>query len=90
MKPFLYPFKGTLGGEEVEIWAVNTDEPDKAHSSVTSSEVCPHCEARHIYKFVDEPFKEVDDEENEEVISSYYCKCATCRKPFVAEIEFCY
>ena len=92
MNVFLYPFKSKFAGqEEITIWAVNTDEPEEAlDSSVTTSKKCPNCGARHVYKFVEDPFKEVDDEENEEIIQSYRCKCATCRKPFVAEIEFSY
>ena len=90
MRVFIYPFKTTFVGKEViTAWAINCDEPETTSGKMTM-EKCPKCGEKHVYKFVDEPFEVSVDEENSEAVESYHCKCASCRKEFVAKIDMCY
>ena len=85
----LHSVKTKYPVEEVTAYLVNAVTPESGQL-ITTHEACPHCDETNIYQFVNEPFKQVEDKENDEIINHYYCKCASCEKQFVAQIEFCY
>ena len=89
MRLFIYPFQTTFVGKEITAWAVNCDEPETT-GGMTTMEKCPHCGEKHVYKFVDGPFDVAVVEEKSEAEESHHCKCASCRKEFVAKIDMCY
>lgn len=90
MDVFLTPFETRfIDAELVTAYAVNCDHP-KTAGGMMAKETCPHCNEAHIYKFTEEPFDYVDDEVSRETSESNHCKCASCRKYFVAKIEMCY
>lgn len=80
----IVPFKGEFCGEVQTIYMVNNDNPKSFISSVTTSEKCPHCEKRHVYRVYDHK-----SERTEEgwLIEIYDCKCPSCHQEFDLEVE---
>lgn len=82
---FILPFEGEFCGELRKIYAVNNDNPENGGSSTTTSEKCPNCNERHVFR-VYEHKKEY--EEDGWLIELYDCKCPSCQKEFELKIEF--
>lgn len=81
---FIVPFQADFCGQVRTIYAVNEDNPENVSGHITTSEQCPHCRERHIYR-VYEPYKTY--EENGYNVEIYDCKCPKCRKIFDLKIE---
>ena len=82
---YIVPFEAEFCGKVTTIYSVNNDNPNDSQSSITTSEQCPHCNERHVYK-VYEPKDE--REEDQLAILVFDCKCPSCRKNFDIEAEF--
>lgn len=82
---FIVAFEEEFCGELHSIFYVNKDEQGTHGSSVTTSEGCPHCGERYIYKVFNEKGYR---EEGGYAIEIYDCKCPNCRKEFDLEVEF--
>ncbi|MEX3625333.1 hypothetical protein [Viridibacillus arvi] len=83
--PFIMPFETNFCGKTQTVYAVNSDNPTREGSSVTTSEECPNCKERHIYQVYNE--KDIHEEDGYEY-QVYDCKCPSCRKEFDLKIEF--
>lgn len=67
------------------VYYVNQDPRKRVFSgSTTTSQKCPHCGERHIYKVFDE--KGYRDEP-EWMIEIYDCRCPSCEEEFDLEVE---
>ena len=81
---FIVPFQDEFCQEVRTIYAVNNDNPKGWGGSVTSSQECPHCKERHFFRFYENKREyEIDGW----AIEVYDCKCPSCRREFVVEIE---
>jgi hypothetical protein len=81
------PFEDEFCQKTYTIYSVNNCEPNKNSmgGSMTTSEVCPSCKTRNIFRLY-EP-----KEEHETLhfyISVYDCKCPICGKEFEIIDEF--
>ena len=86
----LHPYKTKYASnEEITAYLVSSRLPESG-VEIVAQEECPSCNVAHVYKFINEPFKQELDKKNDEIIDFYYCKCATCNKDFTAKIEFCF
>jgi len=83
----LKPFKTKFPTEKVDAYLVISNVPESSEQ-YTVMESCPHCTEEHVYSFINEPFEQIVDEDNDELINKYHCVCASCKKYFVANIEF--
>lgn len=82
---FIVPFQEEFCQKIQTVYYVNEDEQGTHGSSLMTSEKCPNCEERHIYKvFEAKSTKEMDDY----VVETYDCKCPSCRKTFDLKREF--
>lgn len=84
---FIVPFETEFCGEIRKVYAVNNDNPTATfgYSSVTTSEVCPHCHERNFFRVYDH---KREYERGGWVIEVYDCKCPSCREEFDLEIEY--
>lgn len=82
---FIVAFQEEFCQKLQTIYYVNKDTQGTHGSSVITSEKCPHCEERNVFK-VFEPKSFREDETF--VTDIYDCKCPTCREEFNLEIEF--
>jgi|GEM_PF-1562344 len=68
------------------IYSINNPTPNNYFGgSMTTSEACPYCKTRNIFK-VFEPKEEY--ETNENYVSIYDCKCPICGRVFDIVDEF--
>lgn len=87
MNVTLHPFQTKFPSfEEVTAYLVNGNLPES--DVIIVAESCPSCEVTHVYKFINEPFKQEVDKDNDEIINSYHCRCASCGESFTAKVEF--
>lgn len=82
---FVFPFEEEFCQTVRTVYYVNNDSQDSGGSSTTTSEACPHCKERNIFKVFDEP--QSSYEESGWHVQVYDCKCPNCRKEFNLEIE---
>jgi DNA-directed RNA polymerase subunit M/transcription elongation factor TFIIS len=82
---YIVPFQEDFCQEIHTVYYVNNDHQGSGSGNVTTSEKCPHCGERHIFKLFEEKGHREDDEYVYEI---YDCKCPSCRKEFDIEIEF--
>lgn len=82
---FIVPFQEEFCQEIHTVYYVNRDNQSSYGGSVTTSEKCPHCGERHIFK-VFQPKSDRDEET--QVVEVYDCKCPACRKTFNLEVEY--
>lgn len=82
---FIVPFQEEFCQKIHTIYYVNRDEQGTHGSSITSSQKCPHCGERHIFKVFDIKAEREEDGWGIEVFDG---KCPACRKEFDIEIEF--
>ncbi|NFI82507.1 hypothetical protein FDA42_18280 [Clostridium botulinum] len=75
----LTPFKDDFCQKECIIYSVNNENPKDAGGSMTTSEECPRCKKRHIFR-VYEPKREIETDRYCIVI--YDCKCPNCENDF--------
>jgi len=80
------PFEDEFCQKIHTIYSINNTNPkNNFGSSTTTSEVCPYCKTRNIFK-VFEPKEEYDTDEFYTEI--YDCKCPNCDKEFDFVDEF--
>lgn len=83
----LTPFEDEFCQKIHTIYSVNNCEPlNKSNigGSVTTSEKCPHCNQRHIFRL----YEEREWYESDEILTTLYdCKCPSCNKIFDIKIE---
>jgi len=74
------PYEGEFCEKIHTIYSINECNPNNTfNGSVTTSEMCPHCKTRNIFR-VYEPKEEY---ETDELIKEIYdCKCPNCGKRF--------
>lgn len=82
---FIVPFQEEFCQKIHTVYYVNNDNQGSFGGSVTTSEICPHCGERNIFKVFD---NKGEREESEHFIEIYDCKCPNCRKEFDLEVEF--
>lgn len=83
---FIVPFDEKFCGEIITIYSVNNDNPKGTfQSSVTTSEICPHCNERNVFRVYEH---KSEREEAGCFFEVYDCKCPNCRKRFDLEVEF--
>ena len=84
---FITPFEEEFCQKIHTIYAINNDDPlhNYCGGSTTISEVCPHCNARNIFR-VYEPRREYETDEY--FVAIYDCKCPECRKEFEIKDEW--
>jgi hypothetical protein len=75
----LTPFKDEFCQKEHTIYSVNNDKPKEASGSMTTSEACPHCKERNIFRFY-EPKREFETDRY--CIAVYDSKCPACNGHF--------
>lgn len=80
---FVFPFKEEFCQKIHTVYYVNNDVQGSGYGSTTTSEKCPNCEERHIYKVFE---LKTTYEEDGWGIEVYDCKCPSCRKEFDLEI----
>lgn len=74
------PFEEEFCQKTYTIYSINNYNPnDNLGGSTTTSEVCPHCKTRNIFK-VFEPKREYETDEY--YVAIYDCKCPNCEKEF--------
>ena len=71
------PFEDEFCQKIYTIYSINNT--NDCGGSVTTSEVCPHCKARNIFK-VYEPKEEYETDEL--CVAIYDCKCPICDRVF--------
>lgn len=81
----LTPFNTEFCGDVHKVYSVNSYTPEKEHSNMTTSEICPHCKERNIFR-VYEPKREFETDRF--AIAIYDCKCPNCKKDFEIKDEF--
>ena len=81
---FIVPFQEEFCQEIHTVYYVNEDNQKTFRGSVTTSEKCPHCGERHIYKVFEEKRYYEEDGWGIEIFD---CKCASCRKRFDLKVE---
>ena len=81
------PFEGEFCQKNYIIYAINNCEPNKNSmgGSMTTSEKCPHCQTRNIFRVYD-PKDEY--ETTNMFVEIYSCKCPNCKKEFEIVDEF--
>lgn len=75
----LTPFQGEFCQKEHTIYSVNNEQPEKASGSMTTSEACPHCSKRNVFR-VYEPKREFETDRY--AMAIYDAKCPECNKEF--------
>ena len=82
---YVIPFQEEFCQKIHTIFYVNRDTQGTHGSNTVSSQKCPHCGSRHIFKVFDEK----DSREFRGYAYELYdCRCPSCRKEFEFEIEF--
>lgn len=80
------PFKGIICEKTYKIYAINNNNPTKSsQGSLTTSEECPNCKKRNMFR-VYEPKNEYETDEN--YVAIYDCKCPNCETEFEIIDEF--
>ena len=80
------PFEEEFCGKTHTIYSINNTTPnDNFCGSTTTSEECPRCKTRNIFK-VYEPKDEYETDEF--YVAIYDCKCPNCGKEFEIKDEF--
>lgn len=82
---FIVPFQEEFCRKIHTVYYVNEDSQKSFISSVTSSQKCPHCGERHIFKVFEH---KAEREEDGWGIEVYDGKCPACQKEFDIEIEY--
>lgn len=78
------PFEGEFCGDIRTMFSINSRKPLQEHSSVTTSEECPHCKKRNIFRLYN--VKKTIEKGN--IYKDIYdCKCPNCNKEFDLIIE---
>lgn len=77
-------FEANFCGEMRTIFSINNRKSLETHSSVTTSEVCPHCGKRNIFRMYD--YKKTI-EVGSMYPDIYDCICPNCNKLFDIIIE---
>lgn len=74
------PFEDEFCQQTFTIYSINNTNPKGFnYGSVTTSEKCPKCETRNIFRLYDSK----DEYETEEAyVSVYDCKCPNCGNEF--------
>ena len=84
--PKLTQFEDEFCQEIRTIYSVDNDNPKGAWSSITSSEMCPNCGNRHIFRFYDVNI--INEYETDEAyVTVYECTCPICGIDFRVEIK---
>lgn len=78
------PFEANFCGEMRTVFSVNNKKPLESHSHVTTSEECPHCKKRNIFRMYDYRETIETDKTYKDI---YDCKCPNCNKLFDIVIE---
>lgn len=80
------PYQGEFCQKIYTIYSIDECNPNSTfRGSTTTSEICPYCNARNIFR-VYEPRREY---ETDELFGEVYdCKCPNCEKEFEFISEF--
>lgn len=66
------------------VYYVNEDHQSNIRNSAVSSQVCPHCKERHVFRVFD---SKGERKEEGRIIKVYDGKCPACSKEFDIEID---
>lgn len=79
------PFEGQFCQKNYTIYSINNTNPAKACSHTTTSEECPNCKIKQIFRFY-EPKEEYEIDSF--YVEIYNCKCPNCGKEFEIKIKY--